>query len=495
MPPVNVHTSSHHDSPFPLPTIEFINKDPAGKNSFIFQLYPDPQSHIQQVSAEILQALYKDPKDLPPVKSLKFILEPLEGVAFTCGSLTHKELHLSVGYLNAQKSSNRAKHEIDGVIVHESVHIYQYDGQHRGSSTAPAGFIEGLADHVRWKKNLAPPHWRQRWEPPADVATASWDQGYEHTAFFFMFVEEDMSEEEAVPDLMLKLNLALRDNPWSDELVEQCTRGRSLQYFWNRYIEYFGGGPKLPPADEEEPGKDDWPVPKLLIIVQDREETGTQWFQQLFSNKQAYHLVKMLIYSVLETLYESPREAPHKVKNLSVIVRKMDGVAYCAGGGKSNCQIHLSSTHLENVGRLDPKLITSSSTNNYNQPLNRPKLRCEIEGVLCHELVHAFQTNANSTCPPSLIEGIADFVRLRQGLAPPHWKAGTSGGRKWDSGYDATAYFLDWIDRVKAPGFVKVLNWVMRDEDGWKWDEGIFEVLTGTRLSELWEEYGKVSSI
>jgi len=84
-----------------------------------------------------------------------------------------------------------------------------------------------------------------------------------------------------------------------------------------------------------------------------------------------------------------------------------------------------------------------------------------------------------------LIEGIADFVRLRAGLAPPHWSR-QRGGR-WDEGYEVTGYFLDWIEK-RHFGFVRGVNAILRDA---KWDEGVFKLITGKSVHELWHEYRK----
>ena len=46
--------------------------------------------------------------------------------------------------------------------------------------------------------------------------------------------------------------------------------------------------------------------------------------------------------------------------------------------------------------------------------------------------MHCWQYNGLGTCPGGLIEGIADYVRLKDDLAPPHW---TRGGKHWDEGY------------------------------------------------------------
>jgi hypothetical protein len=67
-------------------------------------------------------------------------------VAYTTGSKTHKEIHLSLDYI--VKSKSRAKDELIGVLVHETVHCYQYDGK----GSCPGGLIEGFAG-LPWHSN------------------------------------------------------------------------------------------------------------------------------------------------------------------------------------------------------------------------------------------------------------------------------------------------------------------------------------------------------
>ena len=92
---------------------------------------------------------------------------------------------------------------------------------------------------------------------------------------------------------------------------------------------------------------------------------------------------------------------------------------------------------------------------------------------------------AMGTAPGGLIEGIADYVRLRAGFTPPHWKRGS--GSRWDEGYYVTGYFLDWVEKTNE-GFVKGVNAILRDA---KWDEGVFKLITGKTVDELWKEYRK----
>lgn len=69
-------------------------------------------------------------------------LEDMDGVAYTKGSDLdddHKEIHFSTRHI--ENSRQRAQSEILGVVVHEMVHCFQYNGK----GTCPGGLIEGIA--------------------------------------------------------------------------------------------------------------------------------------------------------------------------------------------------------------------------------------------------------------------------------------------------------------------------------------------------------------
>ena len=82
----------------------------------------------------------------------------LSGVAYTCGKdfdFEHKEIHFSTDYIEGI-DAKLLRREITGVIVHRMVHCWQFNGKH----SCNAGLIEGIADWVRLKAGLGPPHWR-----------------------------------------------------------------------------------------------------------------------------------------------------------------------------------------------------------------------------------------------------------------------------------------------------------------------------------------------
>ena len=104
------------------------------------------------------------------------------------------------------------------------------------------------------------------------------------------------------------------------------------------------------------------------------------------------------------------------------------------------------------------------------------------------EMVHCFQHNCHGTAPGGLIEGIADFVRLKAGLAPPHWnRSPANRGRRWDEGYQKTAWFLEWLEEKRGAGTVSHMNEAMRTG---KYDEKKFwHDIFGESVDKLWGQY------
>ncbi|KAG6793130.1 hypothetical protein POTOM_002321 [Populus tomentosa] len=110
-------------------------------------------------------------------------------------------------------------------------------------------------------------------------------------------------------------------------------------------------------------------------------------------------------------------------------------------------------------------------------------VRREITGVLYHEMAHIWQWNGNGQTPGGLIEGIADFVRLKANYAPSHWVQAGQGDR-WDQGYDVTAKFLDYCNGLRN-GFVAELNKKMKTG----YSAQYFVDLLGKTVDQLWKDY------
>ena len=143
----------------------------------------------------------------------------------------------------------------------------------------------------------------------------------------------------------------------------------------------------------------------------------------------------------------------------------MGGVAYTTSNDldEEHKEIHLSLEYID------------------AQPDNR--VRAEILGVITHEMVHVWQWSASGT-PVGLIEGIADYVRLKAGFSPPHWSRTPS--EKWDAGYERTGFFLEWLEQMYGSGKVVQINGLLKGE---RYESKIWKEIFGHDVDDLFKTY------
>ena len=212
-----------------------------------------------------------------------------------------------------------------------------------------------------------------------------------------------------------------------------------------------------------------FPHPTLRLHLNDLPHEGTSLFLTTIHGAED---LSAQLQTVLSLLYASPSSPRPGTRSVTLVLRAIDGVAYTTGTelDDDHKEIHLNVNYVVKASK------------------SKPSLRQEILGVIMHELVHCFQHNARGTCPGGLIEGIADFVRLRAGLGAAHWRREAEG--KWDRGYQHTGYFLDWLERKFGEGTIRRMNACLRDEEG-EWEEGrVFgRCCAGRSVEGLWEEY------
>jgi hypothetical protein len=207
-------------------------------------------------------------------------------------------------------------------------------------------------------------------------------------------------------------------------------------------------------------------IPKLRLEIRDLSSAGAKAF---LSINGCDSILEKAVIGVLNLLYTSQSTLP-TTRSVTLVLRDIDGVAYTTGLDldDDHKEIHFSTKHIERVSGE-----------------HREK---EIIGVIRHEMVHCWQWNAKGTCPGGLIEGIADFVRLRGDLGPPHWKHSWRDC-EWDAGYERTAYFLDYLERRFGYGTVIRINERLRDRE---YDECSFWIhCCGLEISTLWSDYCK----
>lgn len=236
----------------------------------------------------------------------------------------------------------------------------------------------------------------------------------------------------------------------------------------NPFLPAMSPAVSFPPKNAATKPEQDFPLPKLRLEIRDLHHAGAKTFLT------AVHTTECMttaIRNILRLLYTSPStpttNAP-PTRSVTLILRDMPGVAYTTGSDldRDHKEIHFA---LEYISRVPEK-----------------RWAHEITGVITHELVHCYQHNALGTCPGGLIEGVADWVRLRCDLSPPHWRREADGA--WDAGYQHTAYFLDYLETRFGDGTVQRLNErlrVQRYEEKPFWTE-----LVGRPVEQLWKDFG-----
>jgi hypothetical protein len=217
-------TKKPHVQPSRQPILRFEIRDLSSPGVSAFLSAVNVGHALQEAVTTTLDLLYADlaPSDIPPTRSVTLIIHDFEGVAYTTGTELdddHKEIHLSSNYI-ARTDRLRLAAEMRGVLVHEMVHCWQWAAQ----GTAPGGLVEGMADWVRLRARLGPPHWKRVWRG------CTWDAGYEKTGYFLDWLEETEGE-----GTVRRINMALREGGYEHEgFWIGCCR-QSVESLWKRY--------------------------------------------------------------------------------------------------------------------------------------------------------------------------------------------------------------------------------------------------------------------
>lgn len=172
---------------------------------------------------------------------------------------------------------------------------------------------------------------------------------------------------------------------------------------------------------------------------------------------------------ILGALYVNPLDAC-PVQYITIHVMPFEGVAYAFNSTDGSKTIVISSTWL------------TEQQKTYSAYPSIPV--ANLTGTVLHEMVHALQYNGAGQCPWYIIEGIADYVRIKTGRSDPRWE---NTGATYKNGYKDCAYLLNWLDD-KYPGFVRSLNLKMKKTYN---EQMVLELSGGKTWDQLFQEYSQ----
>lgn len=166
---------------------------------------------------------------------------------------------------------------------------------------------------------------------------------------------------------------------------------------------------------------------------------------------------------IWDLFQQSTPEDRKSVHNITLTIEDMKGEAYT---NTNNNEIHVSAGYILSYPVADVE-----------------GQRNKMNGVIYHQSTHVWQWDGNGQAPRGLVEGIADYVRMKSGFIPSQW-AQPGVGDRWDQGYDVTARFLEYLESLRN-GFVTELNKKMR----LGYSDDYFVQLQGKNVGQLWTEY------
>ena len=160
---------------------------------------------------KIVDILHSDDSVRPLPSVVKIYFEKdMRGVAYSSGG----QIHISASWVRSHPNDF-------GMVIHELTHLVQRYPRNRN----PAGWlVEGIADYVRlgYFEPLIP-------RPPIDFTRAKYTDAYKTTASFLIWLEGKYGT-----DLVPKLNAALRDGSYSDDLFKKAT-GKEVAQLWSDF--------------------------------------------------------------------------------------------------------------------------------------------------------------------------------------------------------------------------------------------------------------------
>ncbi|KAF7127279.1 hypothetical protein RHSIM_Rhsim11G0159200 [Rhododendron simsii] len=469
-----------------------------------------------------------DRKDIPKVS---LYIDSTDGVV---AYAANNEIHYSANAI--QQSTGNVKTGFAGVMYHEMTHVWQWNGN--GQPT-PGGLIEGIADFVRLKAGYAPSHWVKPGQGDR------WDKGYDVTAYFLDYC--DGLKSGFVAELNKKMRTGYNvnyfvellgktvDQLWSDYKAKgemglwmnsnykKMRRGFSDDFFfellgrrrwstvdqlWNtRLLSITNGWANRTTKQSFVRPEESYltvdlhydlikylirTTPKLSLFIEtlgagqvafssDEKIRVNADYIQGFSGDAPVGLIDgitdflRLKAGYVPDYWRQPGSGNRWDEGYDVVAWFLD---YCTQAVQYTVTKNLATTpggaKFTNLGIAYSKQAMSSATDfiwkTFQQTSNANRKNVP-------------KWNGNGQTPSELIEGIADFARLKAGYAPGHWVKPGKGDR-WDQGYDVTAHFLDYCEGLRS-GFVAELNKKMRT--GYRGN--YFVELLGKSGDQLWSDY------
>ena len=195
--------------------VTFTNKVATSMGGMIFtREIPDAVAKSQEHSRIICNILYRKPEEVKNISRQGLTIDTDSGVAFTAGDNITFSSDYIANFSNG-KSTAAINFELNGVLVHEGTHIWQYNN-------GGGWLVEAMADYVRYKAGFDKLSRRR--------PGGNWNQPYTVGGFFIAWIEEKYDH-----DFGYKVNMGMKNQGFNYANFIMQTFGKSADALWAEY--------------------------------------------------------------------------------------------------------------------------------------------------------------------------------------------------------------------------------------------------------------------
>jgi hypothetical protein len=193
--------------------ITFMNQFPTTTGGMRFTTaVPDPQATMQQHARTICRFIFRKPEDVKKVTASSLVIDQHGGVAQAGGG----RIQFDANYIGGIGGNAAAiAFEINGVLVHESTHLWQYNN-------GGGALVEAMADYVRFRSGFDKLSRRR--------PGGNWSDPYTTGGFFIAWVEDKYDK-----DWGYKINMGMRTPGFSYPNFIMQTFGKTADALWAEY--------------------------------------------------------------------------------------------------------------------------------------------------------------------------------------------------------------------------------------------------------------------
>jgi hypothetical protein len=195
------------------PMVAFDNMFPTTTGGMRFNTHvPDVTATMQAHSRAICRWIFRTPEDVKRVSMVTVIIDNHAGVANAGGGT----IRFSANYIGGIGGNDAAvAFEINGVLVHEATHLWQYNN-------GGGALVEAMADYARFRVGYDRLSRRR--------TGGNWSDPYTTGGFFIAWVEDKYDK-----DWGYKVNMGMKTSGFNYANFIQATFGKSADDLWAEY--------------------------------------------------------------------------------------------------------------------------------------------------------------------------------------------------------------------------------------------------------------------